>query len=136
MAVYLTFATNSAAFEASMIALTGTEALQWMKVCNRYTRFCIQIGGALLCGFLASILMALISTASAYKLFRMYSPKSFLRLKGKWSFTFQSIYTCLYRVKFATGKPKLKKMKHCEEKDRAWVAIDKYRSLRLLLMPM
>ncbi|XP_061361704.1 CASP-like protein 2C1 [Gastrolobium bilobum] len=83
IAVYMTFATNSAALEASVLAITGSEALQWMKVCNKFNRFCIQIGGALLCGYVASILMALISTISAYKVFRMYSPKWFLRLKRR-----------------------------------------------------
>lgn len=83
IAVYLTFAANTASFEAALLALTGSEALQWMKVCNKFTRFCVQMGGALLCGYVASILMALISTTSAYRVFRMYSPKWFLRLKSK-----------------------------------------------------
>ncbi|KEH15650.1 putative casparian strip membrane protein [Medicago truncatula] len=81
--VYLTFATNTSAFEACLFALTGSEAFQWMKVCNKFTRFCYQIGGAILCCYIASILMAMISTISAYKVLRMYSPKRFLRLKGK-----------------------------------------------------
>lgn len=83
--MYLTFATNTSAFEACLFALTGSEAFQWMKVCNKFTRFCYQIGGAILCCYIASILMAMISTISAYKVLRMYSPKRFLRLKGKWS---------------------------------------------------
>ncbi|KAI4335435.1 hypothetical protein L6164_014079 [Bauhinia variegata] len=81
--VYVTFAANSATFEAAMLGVTGAEALQWMKVCNKFTRFCIQIGGALLCCFAASILMAIMASVSAYKLFRMYSPNWFLRLKTK-----------------------------------------------------
>ncbi|CAJ1941884.1 unnamed protein product [Sphenostylis stenocarpa] len=83
IAVYITFATNTASAGASMIAVTGSEAFQWLKVCDKFTRFCIQIGAAFLCGYIASILMALISTISAYKVFRMYSPKWFLRLKSK-----------------------------------------------------
>uniref|UniRef100_A0A5B7B8W5 CASP-like protein n=1 Tax=Davidia involucrata TaxID=16924 RepID=A0A5B7B8W5_DAVIN len=82
-AVYIVFAANSAAFEASLIAVTGASSFQWMKLCNRYTRFCIQIGGALLCGFVATLLMALLSSISAYSLFRLYSPKQFLTLKDK-----------------------------------------------------
>ncbi|MED6196665.1 hypothetical protein PIB30_049533 [Stylosanthes scabra] len=81
VAVYVTFGTNCAALEGSMIAVTGSEALQWLKVCNKFTRFCDQIGAAVLCGYAASILMALISTISAYKLMRMYSPQRFLTLK-------------------------------------------------------
>ncbi|OIW18667.1 hypothetical protein TanjilG_13419 [Lupinus angustifolius] len=83
MAVYITFAANSAALEGSVVAITGSETFQWMKVCNRFTRFCFQIGGAVLCGYVASILMALISIMSTYKVFRMYSPKWFLRLKSR-----------------------------------------------------
>ncbi|KAK7265282.1 hypothetical protein RJT34_32900 [Clitoria ternatea] len=81
MAAYLTFGANTAALTASMLAVTGAEAFEWMKVCDKFTRFCDQIGGAVLCGYAAFILMALISTFSAHKVFRMYSPKWFLRLK-------------------------------------------------------
>ncbi|TKY54587.1 CASP protein 2C1 [Spatholobus suberectus] len=82
IAVYIIFAANTATLGASVLAITGSQAFQWLKVCNKFTRFCIQIGGAHLCGYAASILMALISTISAYKVFRMYSPKWFLRLKS------------------------------------------------------
>ncbi|OIV99802.1 hypothetical protein TanjilG_26140 [Lupinus angustifolius] len=75
MAVYITFASNSAALEGSVLAITGSQTFEWLKVCNRFTRFCFQIGGAVFCGYVASILMALISTISAYKVFRMYLPK-------------------------------------------------------------
>ncbi|XP_022854003.1 CASP-like protein 2C1 [Olea europaea var. sylvestris] len=82
-AAYIVFAANSAAAQASMLAVTGESSFQWMKVCNRFTRFCIQIVGALLCAYCASIFMAVISSISAYNLFRFYSPKKFLLLKGK-----------------------------------------------------
>lgn len=80
-AAYITFAANSAATVAAVLAITGAEEFQWMKLCNRFTRFCFQMGGALLCGYVASILMALISFISAYNLFRNYSPNRFLHLK-------------------------------------------------------
>ncbi|KAB1204225.1 hypothetical protein CJ030_MR8G028306 [Morella rubra] len=80
---YITFAANSAALESSLFAVTGEKEFQWMKLCNRFTRFCIQIGGALLCGYVASFLMAVISFLSAFNLFRNYSPKRFLSLKEK-----------------------------------------------------
>ncbi|MCH88320.1 CASP-like protein, partial [Trifolium medium] len=83
IAVYLTFATNTAAFQAAIFALNGSEAFQWMKICNKFTRFCEQIAVALLCGYVAPILMTMISAISAYKVFRMYSSKRFLHLKGK-----------------------------------------------------
>ncbi|CBI17818.3 unnamed protein product, partial [Vitis vinifera] len=61
-AVYTVFSANTAALQASIIAVTGESSLQWMKVCNRYTRFCIQVGGALLSGYLASLLMCILET--------------------------------------------------------------------------
>ncbi|KAG5225805.1 hypothetical protein OIU76_026824 [Salix suchowensis] len=82
LAAYITFAVHSAALEHSVLVITGAEVFQWMKWCNRFTRFCFQIGGALTCGYTASVLMAMISFISAFNLFRLYSPKIFLRLKG------------------------------------------------------
>ncbi|CAN4106507.1 unnamed protein product [Withania somnifera] len=81
--VYSVFATNSAATEAAAIALVGVKSLQWMKICNKFTRFCIQMGGALLLGYLAVLPLALLSSLSAFQLFRLYSPKHFLKLKNK-----------------------------------------------------
>ncbi|XP_054807373.1 CASP-like protein 2C1 [Prosopis cineraria] len=80
--VYLTFGTNTAAAEAAAIALDGAKAMMWMKVCDKYRRFCVQIGVALLCGYVACIVMTVISCVSAYNLFRLYSSSSFLRLKA------------------------------------------------------
>ncbi|CAL5385363.1 unnamed protein product [Camellia sinensis] len=54
-----------------------------MKLCDKYTRFCIQIGGALLCGYAASLSLALISILSGFSLFRLYSPKRFFLLKAR-----------------------------------------------------
>ncbi|KAM3269777.1 CASP-like protein 2C1 [Capsicum chacoense] len=81
--VYTVFAANSAAVEASAIALIGIKSLQWMKICNKFTRFCVQIGSALLLGYLAVLVLFLISSLSAFQLFRHYSPKHFLQLKTK-----------------------------------------------------
>ncbi|CAB4262258.1 unnamed protein product [Prunus armeniaca] len=83
VAVYVTFGANSAALEASVLAIKGAQDFQWMKLCNKYTRFCFQIGGALACGYVACILMAWISLISAFNLFRLYSPKKFLLLKSR-----------------------------------------------------
>ncbi|KAI3892593.1 hypothetical protein MKW92_037011 [Papaver armeniacum] len=75
IAAYVSFATNSAAAQASLLAITGANVFQWLKLCNIYTRFCFQIGGSLFCGFVASLLMAGISSISAFNLFRHYSTK-------------------------------------------------------------
>ncbi|CAN1222820.1 CASP-like protein 2C1 [Linum grandiflorum] len=61
--------------------MTGESDMQWLKWCDKFTRFCVQIGGGLLSSFLSSILMSLLSFISAFRLFRLYSPNRFLRLK-------------------------------------------------------
>ncbi|KAK1414058.1 hypothetical protein QVD17_29796 [Tagetes erecta] len=79
---YLILASNSAGLVASIYAITGDKHhLFWMKLCNKFNRFCIQVGGALLCGYVAFLLMVAISLLSGYGLFRHYSPKTFLVLK-------------------------------------------------------
>ncbi|KAJ4810624.1 CASP-like protein [Rhynchospora pubera] len=71
-AVYAIFATTLAALQGAMIALTGIHSLQWSKLCNIYTRYCVQVGGSLFCSFMASLAMALVALVSAYRLFRLY----------------------------------------------------------------
>ncbi|KAI3790452.1 hypothetical protein L2E82_03499 [Cichorium intybus] len=79
--VYMIFAANSAGLTASLFAVTGEHHLFWMKLCNKFNRFCTQIGGALLCGYAAFFLMAMVSSLTGYGLFRHYSPKNYLVLK-------------------------------------------------------
>ncbi|KAL5775217.1 hypothetical protein ACOSP7_012774 [Xanthoceras sorbifolium] len=79
--VYLTFATNTAAVEHAVLAVTGMKTFQWTKWCNRFTRFCFQAGGAVVCGYVACALMASVTIISAFNLFRLYSPKKFMHFK-------------------------------------------------------
>lgn len=81
MVAYLSLATTAAATEASFLAVTGANTFQWSKLCTKFTRFCHQIGGGLLCAITASLLMAAIASISAFYLFRLYSPKRFFSLK-------------------------------------------------------
>ncbi|KAL5699235.1 hypothetical protein ACHQM5_030168 [Ranunculus cassubicifolius] len=81
--VYVSFGATSAAAQASVIAVTGVTSFQWMKLCKIYTRFCVQIGIGLACGYGASLLMALVSSVSAFNLFRFYSSTEFLVLKSR-----------------------------------------------------
>ncbi|XP_060171552.1 CASP-like protein 2C1 isoform X1 [Lycium barbarum] len=81
--VYTVFAVNTAAIQASAVALFGVKSLQWMKLCNKFPKFCIQIASALILGYVAVLLLAVVSSISAYQLFRLYSPKHFLKLKRK-----------------------------------------------------
>ena len=98
VAAYLTFASNTAGMEAALLAVTGAHDFQWMKLCNRFHRFCYQVGGAFLCGYAAFFALLLISFISAFNLFRHYSPNHFLRLKSsnnnKWKsyFAFTLFY--------------------------------------------
>ncbi|KDP36414.1 hypothetical protein JCGZ_08683 [Jatropha curcas] len=80
--VYITFAATAAAIEHSVLVVVGANAFQWMKWCNRFTRFCFQIGGSLFCSVTACALMVFISSISAFNLFRLYSPNQFLLLKS------------------------------------------------------
>ncbi|GMI81112.1 CASP-like protein 2C1 [Hibiscus trionum] len=82
-AVYVVFAGNLAATEHALLVVTGEEKFQWLKWCNKYTRFCVQIGGSLLCGFVASLALFFIASISAFNLFRLYSPTKLMHLKPK-----------------------------------------------------
>lgn len=83
VAAYVVFGASTAALQESALAITGEKSFQWMKLCNRFTRFCFQIGGALVCGYIAVVLMAITASLSAFSLFRIYSPKQFLVPKAK-----------------------------------------------------
>ncbi|KAE8682702.1 CASP-like protein XL3 [Hibiscus syriacus] len=82
-AVYVVFAGHLAATEHSLLVVTGEENFQWVKWCNKYTQFCFQIGGSLLCGFVSSVAMIFIASISAFNLFRLYFPTNFMHLKPK-----------------------------------------------------
>eukprot|EP00262_Sarcandra_glabra_P010059 TRINITY_DN2493_c0_g1_i3.p1 TRINITY_DN2493_c0_g1~~TRINITY_DN2493_c0_g1_i3.p1 ORF type:complete len:102 (+),score=3.69 TRINITY_DN2493_c0_g1_i3:56-361(+) len=73
---YVSFVANSAAAQASILAITGASPLEWTKVCNIYTRFCEQIAGGILCGYAASLIMAVVSSLSAFNLYRLYSSQN------------------------------------------------------------
>ncbi|XP_047079225.1 CASP-like protein 2C4 [Lolium rigidum] len=71
---YVVFASSVAALQACFVALIGVEPLQWSKLCNIYTRFCVQGAFGMVCGLAAAVAMAVLSTFSARDLFRLYSP--------------------------------------------------------------
>ncbi|KAL6629078.1 hypothetical protein ACP70R_028843 [Stipagrostis hirtigluma subsp. patula] len=67
---YMVFATTVAALQACVVGLVGVEALQWSKLCNIYTRFCVQAAAGMFCSMLAAGGMAVVSAFSARDLFR------------------------------------------------------------------
>lgn len=71
---YVVFASAVAALQACFVALTGVEPLQWSRLCNIYTRFCVQGAFGMVCGLAAAVGMAVLSVFSARDLFRLYSP--------------------------------------------------------------
>ncbi|KAE8778683.1 CASP-like protein 2C2 [Hordeum vulgare] len=70
---YVVFASAVAALQACFVALTGVEPLQWSRLCNIYTRFCVQGAFGMVCGLAAAVGMAVLSVFSARDLFRLYS---------------------------------------------------------------
>ncbi|KAJ6804129.1 CASP-like protein 2C1 [Iris pallida] len=74
---YATFAAASAAAQDAMIGIFAVRALQWGKICNTYTGFCVLLVVGGVCAFLATFSMAVVASLSAYHLFRLYpSPAS------------------------------------------------------------
>ncbi|KAF7083959.1 hypothetical protein CFC21_087675 [Triticum aestivum] len=71
---YVVFASAVAALQACFVALMGVEPLQWSRLCNIYTRFCVQGAFGMVCGLAAAVGMAVLSVFSARDLFRLYSP--------------------------------------------------------------
>ncbi|ESQ52197.1 hypothetical protein EUTSA_v10017259mg [Eutrema salsugineum] len=69
---YLTVAGVAAAAQSAAFAKLGEPELQWMKICTIYGKFCNQVGEGIATALLASIGMVLISSISAFALFRLY----------------------------------------------------------------
>jgi hypothetical protein len=57
------FASSVAAIQACFVALIGVEPLQWSKLCNIYTRFCVQGAFGMVCGLAAAVAMAVLSAS-------------------------------------------------------------------------
>ncbi|KAJ0250994.1 Casparian strip membrane protein domain-containing protein [Hirschfeldia incana] len=81
-AVYVVFSGASAAAQHSLLVVTGSRELQWMKWCYKFTRFCFQIGSAIILNYIAVMLMVILSFLSAFNLFRLYSPKRYFQFKS------------------------------------------------------
>ena len=58
------------------VALIGVQPLQWSKLCNIYTCFCVQGAFGMVCGIAAAAGMAVLSAFSAQDLFCLYSAYS------------------------------------------------------------
>ncbi|KFK29091.1 hypothetical protein AALP_AA7G087700 [Arabis alpina] len=81
-AAYVVFAGTSAAAQHSLLVVTGSRELQWMKWCSKFTRFCFQIGSAIALNYIAVALLLILSSLSSFNLFRLYSPKRYFQFKS------------------------------------------------------
>ncbi|CAD5191528.1 CASP-like protein 2B1 [Musa acuminata AAA Group] len=69
---YVASAAIAAAAEAAELGQSGQAELQWMKLCNLYGKFCTQVGEGIASAFLACLCLVIVSSMSAFNLFRLY----------------------------------------------------------------
>ncbi|KAK3000038.1 hypothetical protein RJ639_022635 [Escallonia herrerae] len=69
---YLTLAAVAAAAQSAVYAKLGQPELQWMKICNMYSKFCNQVGEGIASALIVSLSMVVLSGISAFSLFRLY----------------------------------------------------------------
>ncbi|CAL0301093.1 unnamed protein product [Lupinus luteus] len=69
---YITVAAIAAAGQSAVIAKMGQPEVQWMKICDMYGKFCNQVGEGVVCAFVVSLSMMILSCISAFSLFRLY----------------------------------------------------------------
>ncbi|KAJ3675591.1 hypothetical protein LUZ60_004633 [Juncus effusus] len=81
---YVLLAAVAAAAQSSVIGQFGQPEMQWMKICNLYTKFCNQVGEGLVSSFLASLSMVIISCVSSFNLFRLYAKGNKSKSNGNW----------------------------------------------------
>ncbi|KAL9237021.1 hypothetical protein vseg_011611 [Gypsophila vaccaria] len=75
---YLSIAAVAAAAQSSVIGKFGQTELQWMQICDLYAKFCNQVGEGIAGSLAVSICSVILSSISAYSLFRLYGGR-----KGK-----------------------------------------------------
>ncbi|XP_020689566.1 CASP-like protein 2B1 [Dendrobium catenatum] len=82
---YVTLSAIAAAAQSAVLGLFGQPELQWIKICNLYSRFCTQAGEGVACAFIACLAMIIISCISAFNFFRLYgSNKGCKNSYGSW----------------------------------------------------
>ncbi|GAB2211219.1 hypothetical protein Droror1_Dr00016513 [Drosera rotundifolia] len=69
---YLTIAAVAAAAQSSVYGKLGQKELQWIKLCDMYGKFCNQAGEGMASTLVVGLGMTIISSISAYSLFRLY----------------------------------------------------------------
>ncbi|GAB2224736.1 hypothetical protein Drorol1_Dr00005506 [Drosera rotundifolia] len=69
---YLSLSALAAALQSSIYGKQGQEEFQWIKICNMYGKFCNQAGEGVASAVVVTLSMAIVSSISAYSLFRLY----------------------------------------------------------------
>ncbi|KAL9254042.1 CASP-like protein [Drosera capensis] len=69
---YLSLSALAAASQSSIYGKQGQEEFQWIKLCNMYGKFCNQAGEGVASAVVVTLSMAIVSSISAYSLFRLY----------------------------------------------------------------
>ncbi|KAL9254884.1 CASP-like protein [Drosera capensis] len=69
---YLSFSSLAAVSQSSIYGKQGQEEFQWIKICNMYGKFCNQAGEGVASAVVVTLSMAIVSSISAYSLFRLY----------------------------------------------------------------
>lgn len=69
-------AATGAAAESAAFAKFGEAQVEWMKICDMYTKFCNQVGQAMATSLFLCATMLLLSSLSSFTLFRLYPPTS------------------------------------------------------------
>nr|GMD42490.1 CASP-like protein 2B1 [Ipomoea batatas] len=69
---YLSLGAVAAAAQSAVYAKIGQSELQWMRICNMYSKFCNQVGEGIASSLIVSISMIILSGISAFSLFRLY----------------------------------------------------------------
>lgn len=69
---YLSLSALAAASQSSIYGKQGQEEFQWIKICNMYGKFCNQAGEGVASAVVVTLSMAIVSSLSAYSLFRLY----------------------------------------------------------------
>ncbi|GMI72668.1 CASP-like protein 2B2 [Hibiscus trionum] len=72
---YLNVAAVGAAAQSAVFAKMGQTQLQWMVICNMYGKFCNQVGEGIAVALLVCIIMVVLSSISAFGVFRLYGAK-------------------------------------------------------------
>ncbi|XP_071700916.1 CASP-like protein 2B1 [Rutidosis leptorrhynchoides] len=81
---YIVVAAIGAAAQSAVFSKVGEPELQWMKVCDMYEKFCNQVGKGIATSLIACASMVIVSSISAFSLFRLYGGNKGSKTSTQW----------------------------------------------------